>query len=287
MDYQIYFPHLHIYLQHVGKSIDIGGFSIAYYGIVIACGMLAGIALACYEAKKTGQDPDDYIDLAMVAIVCSLIGARLYYVAFRWDLYKDDLISILKVREGGLAIYGGVIAAVITTFVFAKVKKKSFGQLCDTAGLGLILGQIIGRWGNFFNREAFGDYTDNLFAMQLPVSAVRTSDITDKLLQNEIVVDGITCIQVHPTFFYESALNLVLLLLILAFRRKKQFEGEVFLWYLFGYGVIRFCVESLRTDQLLMPVTGYPVSKALAAVLVVVSAAWIIAGRRKTAKETV
>lgn len=287
MDYQIYFPHLHIYLQHVGKSIDIGGFSIAYYGIVIACGMLAGIALACYEAKKTGQDPDDYIDLAMVAIVCSLIGARLYYVAFRWDLYKDDLISIFKVREGGLAIYGGVIAAIITTFVFAKVKKKSFGQLCDTAGLGLILGQIIGRWGNFFNREAFGDYTDNLFAMQLPVSAVRTSDITDKLLQNEIVVDGITCIQVHPTFFYESALNLILLLLLLAFRRKKQFEGEVFLWYLFGYGVIRFCVESLRTDQLLMPVIGYPVSKALAAVLVVVSAAWIITGRRKTAKETV
>lgn len=287
LDYQIYFPHLHIYLQHVGKSISIGGFSIAYYGIVIACGMLAGIVLACYEAKKTGQNPDDYIDLAMVAIICSLIGARLYYVAFRWDLYKDDLISILKVREGGLAIYGGVIAAIITTLVFARVKKKSFGQLCDTAGLGLILGQIIGRWGNFFNREAFGDYTDSLFAMQLPLSAVRTSDLTEKLIQNEVVKDGITYIQVHPTFFYESALNLILLILLLVFRRKKKFQGEVFLWYLFGYGMIRFGVESLRTDQLLIPGIGYPVSKALAAVLIAVSAIWILAGRRRMAKETV
>ena len=288
MDYNINFPKLHIYLHHVGQSINIGSYRIAFYGIIIAIGMLAGIAIACYEAKRTGQNPDDYIDLAIIAIICSLIGARLYYVAFRWDIYKDDLISIFKIRQGGLAIYGGVIAAILTTFIFSKVKKLSFGQLCDTAGLGLILGQIIGRWGNFFNREAFGGYCNNLLAMQLPVSAVRsTSDITQELMEHEVWVDGIQYIQVHPTFLYESLSNLILLIILLLLRKHKKFNGEVFLWYLFGYGIIRFWVEALRTDQLLIPVIGYPVSRALAAVLVMVSAIWIVTGRRKRAKETV
>ena len=164
-DYSINFPHLHIYLHHVGKNIMIGNFSVAYYGIVIAIGMLAGLGIACWMAKRTGQKTDTYFDLALVAIICSVIGARVYYVIFRWDLYKDDLLSVFNLRQGGLAIYGGVIAAIITVFVFSRVRKLSMGLLCDTAGLGLVLGQVIGRWGNFFNREAFGGYTDGLFAM--------------------------------------------------------------------------------------------------------------------------
>ncbi len=163
-----------------GKNFTVFGISIAYYGVIIAVGMLAGILLATYEAKRTEQNPDDYFDLAIIAIICSVIGATLYYVIFSWDLYKDNLWSILNLRQGGLAIYGGVIAAIITTVVFAKVKGLSFPRLADTAGLGLILGQIIGRWGNFFNREAFGGYTDGLLAMQLPVSAVRDSDISKR-----------------------------------------------------------------------------------------------------------
>ena len=143
MDYNINFPHLHIYLDHVGKNIMIGNFSIAYYGIVIAIGMLAGLGIACWMAKRTGQSSDTYFDLALVAIVCSVIGARIYYVVFRWDLYKDNLLSIFNLRQGGLAIYGGVIAAIITTFIFARVKKLSLGLLFDTAGLGLVLGQIL------------------------------------------------------------------------------------------------------------------------------------------------
>lgn len=276
MDYNINFPNLHIYLQHVGKNIMIGDFSIAYYGIVIAIGMIAGIAIAGWMAKRTGQNPDTYYDLALIAIVCAVIGARLYYVAFRWDLYKDDLLSILNVREGGLAIYGGVIAAVITVFVFSKVKKLSFGLLVDTAGLGLVLGQVIGRWGNFFNREAFGGYTDGLLAMQIPISAVRSSEVTEELFHHTIMIDGIEYIQVHPTFLYESLWNLMLLIILILFTKHKQFDGEVFLLYLLGYGLGRFWIESLRTDQLLLPGIGYPVSKALAAVLVVVSAVWIL-----------
>ncbi|MDD6156842.1 MAG: prolipoprotein diacylglyceryl transferase [Lachnospiraceae bacterium] len=279
MDYNINFPHLHIFLDHVGKTVYIGNFGIAYYGIVIALGMLAGLLLACLIAKKTEQNPDTYFDLAIVAIICSVIGARIYYVIFRWDIYRDNLLGIFNLRQGGLAIYGGVIAAIITTFVFSKVKKIPFGRLCDTAGLGLILGQIIGRWGNFFNREAFGGYTDGLFAMQLPISAVRYSEITEEQLQNTVVIDGITYIQAHPTFLYESLWNLALLILLLAFFRKRAFEGEVFLWYLAGYGIGRFWIESLRTDQLLLPGIGYPVSMAMAVLLVIVAATWIVTGR--------
>lgn len=282
MEYNINFPNLHIYLEHVGKNIFIGNFSIAYYGIVIALGMMAGLYLASFWAKKTGQNPDTYFDLAIIAIICSVIGARLYYVAFRFEYYKDNLLSILNLREGGLAIYGGVIAAIITVLVFSKVRKLPFGLLCDTAGLGLVLGQIIGRWGNFFNREVFGGYTNNLFAMQLPVSAVRMSDITEELWEHAVVIDGVTYIQVHPTFLYESLWNLMVLILMMLFFQKKKFDGEVFLWYLLGYGIGRFWIEAIRTDQLFIPGTTYPVSMALAAFLACVSFIWIVVGRIKT-----
>ncbi len=281
MDYNINFPNLHIFLDNVGKSISIGNFTIAFYGIIIAIGMVAGIYLACYMAKKTGQSPELYTDLALIAIICSLIGARLYYVIFRWDYYKDNLLSIFNIRQGGLAIYGGVLAAIVTTFIFCRVKKANFPLVCDTAGLGLIIGQVIGRWGNFFNREAFGDYCDNIFAMQLPVSAVRTEDITSKLRDNIVCVDGIEYISVHPTFLYESLWNLVLLICLIIYTKHKKFDGEVFLMYILGYGVGRFWIEGLRTDQLLLPVINYPASRALAAVLVVVSLGWIIVKRIK------
>lgn len=282
MNMNINFPHLNIYLEHVGNSFTIFGISIAYYGVIIAIGMLAGILMATYEAKRTGQNPEDYFDLAIVAIIFSIIGARVYYVIFSWDKYKDNLLNIFRLRQGGLAIYGGVIAAIITTLVFAKIKNLSFPKLADTAGLGLILGQIIGRWGNFFNREAFGGYTDGLLAMQIPVDAVRdSSDITAEMLEHIVEVGEISYIQVHPTFLYESLWNLAVLGILLIVRHHKKFEGEVFLLYLIGYGIGRFWIEALRTDQLLIPSTTIAVSQVLAAVLVVVSAVILLVSRRK------
>lgn len=284
MNTNINFPNLHIYLKHVGQNLNIGDFTIAYYGIIIAIGMLAGIAIARAEARRTKQNPEDYLDLALVAIVFSVIGARLYYVAFSWDMYKNDLGSIFNLRQGGLAIYGGVIAAIITTYIFTRVKKMSFPLVTDTAGLGLLLGQIIGRWGNFFNREAFGGYTNNIFAMQLPLNAVRPSDVTEELMEHLVTVDGISYIQVHPTFLYESMWNLALLFILLKIRKYKKFDGEVFLLYLAGYGIGRFWIENLRTDQLLIPGIGIPVSMALALAMVIASVGIIVVKRRKAMK---
>ena len=275
------FPHLGIHLENVGKTITLFGIDIAYYGITIAIGMLAGIFVATQVAKRTGQKQDDYVDLAIFGIIIGVIGARIYFVIFSWDMYKDNLLEIFNTRHGGLAIYGGVIAAVITVFVVAHVKKIPVGLMLDTGGCGLITGQMIGRWGNFFNREAFGEYTDGLFAMRLPLDAVRSGDVTEKMREHMETIDGVSCIQVSPTFLYESVWCLLVLILLLVYTRHKKFNGEVFLIYLAGYGAGRFWIESLRTDQLLLPGTAIPVSQLLAGVLVIVSVLWIIWGRRR------
>ena len=282
------FPNIGIHLTSVGDHITIFGFDIAFYGMIIGLGILTGLLIAAAEAKRSGQNPEDYFDLAIYAVIFSIIGARLYYVAFSWDMYKDDLLSILNIRQGGLAIYGGVIAAVITVFVFARVKKMSATLILDTAGLGLVAGQMIGRWGNFFNREAFGEYTNSFLAMRLPVDAVRGSDITELMRKNMETVKGVSYIQVHPTFLYESLWCLMVLIIMLIYRKHKKFNGELFLVYLFGYGLGRFRIEGLRTDQLLIPKIGLPVSQILAGVLVVASLALIIYKRielKKVEKE--
>lgn len=276
------FPNIGIHLKSVGDHITVFGFEIAYYGIIIGIGILTGILIAALEARRTKQNPEDYYDLAIYAVIFAIIGARIYYVIFSWDMYKDNLLSIFNIREGGLAIYGGVIAAVITVFVFAHVKHLSAPLLLDTAGLGLVAGQMIGRWGNFFNREAFGEYTDWLLAMRLPVDAVRGSDITELMREHMETKEGVSYIQVHPTFLYESLWCLLILILLLLYRKHKKFNGEIFLMYLAGYGFGRFWIERLRTDQLLLPGIGFPVSQLLAGILVVASAAVIAYNWRKT-----
>ena len=268
MDYSINFPNLHIFLDHVGKKVSIGSFDIAYYGIVIAVGLLVGIKMATLEAKRTGQKEEDYLDLALFAVIFAVIGARLYYVIFQWEYYKDHLLSIFNTRQGGMAIYGGIIAAVVTVFVVAKVKKKSAGQMLDTACMGLVAGQIIGRWGNFFNREVFGEYTDGIFAMQLPVSAVRTNEITQKMWENIVTIKGVSYIQVHPTFLYEGLWNVGVLVLLFLYRDKKKFQGELFMLYIAGYAMGRAWIEGIRTDQLILGNTGIPVSQLLSVLIV-------------------
>ncbi len=281
MDMEINFPNLGIYLDHVGKNISIFGFSIAYYGIVIVTGMMIAIWIAQREAKRTGQNPEQYLDLAMIGIAAGILGARIYYVIFAWDYYKDDLLSIFNIRQGGLAIYGGIIGACIAVVIYSRKKKQNFSLLMDTASMSIVFGQIMGRWGNFFNREAFGDYTNNLFAMQLPVSAVRANEITQKMWDHVVTVNGVEYIQVHPTFLYESLWNVGVLLFLFWFRKRKKFNGEVFLMYLIGYGLGRIWIEGLRTDQLLLQVVGLPVSQLLSGCLVVGCTILVVWKRKK------
>lgn len=309
-DTSIYFPNIGLKLANVPRGFSIFNFNIAFYGLCIAIGMLAGIEMARWQAKRSGQDPELYLDLALWAIPLSVVGARLYSVAFEWEYYKDDLLEIFNLRNGGLAIYGGVIAALIIVAVFCKIKKLKPGVLADTGILGMLVGQIIGRWGNFFNRECFGNYTDSLLAMQIDVNEANLSyyfkpelcsdarvaelyagkdkalaaimDIRNNLT---IAVDGAKCIQVQPTFLYESLWNLAVLIILILVWKYKKFNGEIVLLYLFGYGLGRLWIEGLRTDQLFLWNSGIAVSQLLSGILVICSAVIIIIWRTRAIKK--
>lgn len=267
----IAFPNLGIYLNNVPDGFSIFGFRIAFYGVIIGIGVMCGVLMAAYVARRENMDPDLVWDFAIYAIIFSIMGARVYYVIFEWDMYKDNPVSIFNLRNGGLAIYGAVIAAFLTLFIYTRVKKQSFLQLVDVCVPGLILGQAIGRWGNFTNREVFGGYTDNLLAMRLPRLAVRPRDITPDINAHAIVIEGVEYIQVHPTFLYECLWNLVLLCLMLVYHKHKKFKGEIWLLYLGGYGLGRFWIEGIRTDQLYLTGTTIPVSQLIAIICVVVA----------------
>ncbi len=281
---EIAFPNLGIYLHDVPISFKIFGLEIAFYGLFIGIGVLAGLLTAVQVAKKTNQDPDDYWDFAVWAVIFSVIGARIYYVIFSWEDYKNNLLDIFRFRSGGLAIYGGVIAAFITLFIWCRIKKRNPLLIGDTAVPGLILGQAIGRWGNFMNREVFGDYYNGLFSMQIPIADVRDqSDITEKIAAN--IPAGANYINVHPTFLYESVWNLLIFAVLLVYRKHKRFDGELCLLYLGGYGVGRFLIEGIRTDTLFIPGTTVPVSQVLALVMVLFAVASDIVVRIRLKKQ--
>lgn len=262
----IAFPNLGIYLENVPRHFTVFGFEIAFYGLIIGIGIIAGILTAACLAKRTGLDPEVIWDFAVYAVIFSIIGARIYYVVFAWDFYRDNLLGIFNIRKGGLAIYGGVIAAFITLFVYSKLKKKNPFHIGDVCVPGLILGQAIGRWGNFMNREVFGEYYDGLFSMQLPVEAVRARDISENIAAH--IPEGANYIQVHPTFLYESVWCLVVFALMLLYMKHRRFNGEICLLYFAGYGMGRFVIEGIRTDTLFIPGTTIAVSQVLSLLMV-------------------
>lgn len=276
----IRFPNLGIEFDNVIKTIPLGSsFSIAMYGIMVVLGMLAGVFIAQRRAVETGQNEDFYLNFAVVAIIFSVIGARIYYVIFSLDEFRDNFFKIFNLRTGGLAIYGGVIFAIITAYVYGKIKKKSFLEIVDTCVMGLIAGQAIGRWGNFFNREAFGSYTDSLFAMQIKVSQVTQGNINSDAVTQIINYAGESYYQVHPTFLYEFAWNLLVLIILFVIRNRTVFKGELFAFYLALYGLGRFFIEGIRTDQLRF--AGIAVSQALALVVFLFSVLIIVYKRIK------
>lgn len=302
--YEIRFPHLGIVLKHVADGFSIGGFEIRFYGMVIALGFILGYLLIAREAKRTNQNPEMYLDYMLWLVIPAILGARIYYVVFSLKDYvkegqslKDTILGMINIRGGGLAIYGGVIAGIIVLLIFAKKRKVSVMLMLDTCSMGLLVGQILGRWGNFFNREAFGGYTDSLFAMALPVewfggknyllSIVNNGIITQEMIDHVVNIDGMEFIQVHPTFLYESVWNLGVLLIIFLYRRHKKFDGEMFAMYIWGYGLGRVWIEGLRTDSLMLPGINFKVSQLLAAICVVAASVYIIYKRIELKRNTI
>lgn len=302
--YEIRFPHLGIVLKHVADGFSIGGFEIRFYGMVIALGFILGYLLIAREAKRTNQNPEMYLDYMLWLVIPAILGARIYYVVFSLKDYvkegqslKDTIFGMINIRGGGLAIYGGVIAGIIVLLIFAKKRKVSVMLMLDTCSMGLLVGQILGRWGNFFNREAFGGYTDSLFAMALPVewfggknyllSIVNNGIITQEMIDHVVNIDGMEFIQVHPTFLYESLWNLGVLLIIFLYRRHKKFDGEMFAMYIWGYGLGRVWIEGLRTDSLMLPGINFKVSQLLAAICVVAASVYIIYKRIELKRNTI
>jgi phosphatidylglycerol:prolipoprotein diacylglycerol transferase len=229
-------------------------------------GILLATLWGIREAKRVGHNPDHYTDFLFYALIFSLLGARLYYVIFSWEQYRNNLASIFAFRQGGLAIYGGVIAAFATAAVYTRIRKLDFRSFVDVGAPCLLIGQAIGRWGNFFNREVFGHYTESLFAMRYLAEDVRV--IPPSVYDQMINVNGANYIQVQPTFLYESVWNILVFIFINIYKRRKKRDGELALLYLAGYGLGRFYIEGIRTDQLMLFNTGLPVSQVLSALLV-------------------
>ena len=249
-DAAISFPMLGDWSVNFPASFEIFGFRIYFYGVVMAVAFIAAVLYAAHKAPKVGIKGDDIYSLVLWVLPMAIIGCRLYYVATEWDRYKDDLIEILYIWEGGIAMYGGIIAGVITVYIWSRAKKIPVGATLDVAGSALILGQVIGRWANFVNREAFGYQTDIFCRMGLTRPGEET-------------------VYVHPTFLYESLWNLIGFLIINFFWLKKgrrKYDGQVFIFYAMWYGAGRSWIEGLRTDSLYIPGTELRISQVVAAV---------------------
>ena len=254
---KIAFPGLGIGIMNIKSTVTIFGFDIHWYGIIIALGIVLAYLFASHEGKKRDISQDTVLDVIIYGLPSAIICARLYYVIFSWDSYKNNLSDIFKIWEGGLAIYGGVIGAVLSTAIYCKVKKISFLKIADLGGFGLLIGQAVGRWGNFVNAEAYGAETTLPWRM-------------------ELVDLGVF---VHPTFLYESLWNITVFSVLLWYRKKQKADGEIFFAYLAGYGLGRLWIEGLRLDSLMLgPVR---ISQILAGVCVLAGVGMVVYLRKR------
>ena len=257
---EISFPSLGLTLNPP-RGLEIGSFSIYYYGIIIALGMVLAVFYATRRSKEFGIREDDLLDGVLWVTPFAIVCARAYYCIFTWENYAENPLSVFNIREGGLAIYGGVLGAAVGVAVFCKVRKIRLTALLDLAALGFLIGQSIGRWGNFFNREAFGAETASFLRMGLMNRY--TGQVT----------------YYHPTFFYESVWNAAGFLLLHRFSKKRQYDGQVALLYAAWYGLGRTFIEGLRTDSLYLG--PFRVSQLLAAISCVAALSVLVYRMRK------
>lgn len=256
MVHEIGFPALNLEFSINREAFSVFGISIYWYGIIICLGFVLGALYLNTRVEEFGATKDDLLNCLLICVPSGIIGARIYYVVFEWSYYKDNLLQIFNTRSGGLALYGSVIGAFIGLFVYSKVKKLSFVTLCDLAAMGFLVGQFVGRWGNFVNGEAHGDVTTLPWGMTIDGSA-----------------------PVHPTFLYESLWNFIGFLFIHFYSKRRKFKGEIVLSYIAWYGLGRVWIEGLRTDSLYMG--SFRISQVVAGVSCVVAVLLIVRQRSR------
>ena len=268
MEITVRFPNLGFLFEYEDRTFSVLGFDITIYGILMAVSLLIGLGMILLCARWQKLNLNLCLGASISALVGGVIGGRLYYIAFSWSQFSGKSWKILcDIRSGGMSIYGAILGGVLVAALFCRLSRTSFWKMADIVCMGLLSGQIIGVWGNFFNREAFGEYTDSLFAMGLPMDSVQKSAVTKLMKQHLVTFRDMDYIQVHPLFFYESIWCLLLLLILLLYTWRKKFEGEIFLRYLAGYGLGKCVIEWLRTDKLYIPKTKIPVSLLVSAAL--------------------
>lgn len=253
--------------------LELGPFNIYWYGVIIATGAFLGLWLATRESARLGLNRDTFVDLLIFALPIAILSARIYYVAFEWEQYEGGRWwDVFAVWEGGIAIHGALIGSVLTGIVFARVRKISFWLLADIAAPSLLVGQAIGRWGNFVNQEAHGG----------PVSEAAYQNFLQYLpdfIMNQMCIDGVVY---HPTFLYESLWNVLGIVFLLVLRRYNPRRGEIFLSYVIWYSFGRYFIEAMRTDSLYI-IPGLRTAQVISIILILIGTALIIY-RRKTKK---
>ncbi|AZV62157.1 prolipoprotein diacylglyceryl transferase [Peribacillus frigoritolerans] len=244
-------------------AIDLGPIQVHWYGLIIGFGVLLGLIIALRESERRGLDKEIFTDLILFAVPIAIISARIYYVIFQWEYYSQNPGDIIKIWNGGIAIHGALIGSVLTAIVFAKVKKVSFWKLVDIAAPSLLLGQAIGRWGNFMNQEAHGEEITRSFLenMHLP-----------EFIINQMYINGT---YYHPTFLYESIWNILGVIILLSLRKVNLRRGELFLTYVIWYSIGRYFIEGLRTDSLMLT-ESLRIAQVISIVLIAVAIALVV-----------
>lgn len=258
--YNVTFPKLNLAFNINPVAFSFYGITVYWYGIILATGFITALIYTMKNSNRFGINKDKFLDCVIIGIITGIIGARLFYVIFfPGDQYIKNPISIFYINEGGIAIYGGIIGGLLGGILIAKLKKLNIPSSLDLASLGFLIGQAIGRWGNFTNQEAFGGPTSSIFGMVSQNTMIETS------------------LPVHPCFLYESIWCILGFILLDVFARKyKYFNGQIFLMYIIWYGIERFFVESLRTDSLITPILGLKVSQVIAMLSVFIGIILII-----------
>ncbi|MGE7778566.1 prolipoprotein diacylglyceryl transferase [Peribacillus sp. NPDC097264] len=244
-------------------AIELGSIQIHWYGLIIGFGVLLGLIIALRESERRGLDKELFTDMILFAVPIAIICARIYYVIFQWDYYSQNPGDIIKIWNGGIAIHGALIGSVLTAIIFAKVKNVSFWKLADIAAPSLLLGQAIGRWGNFMNQEAHGGEVTRAFLENLHLP---------EFIINQMYINGT---YYHPTFLYESVWNIVGVVILLLLRKVNLRRGELFLTYVLWYSVGRFFIEGLRTDSLMLT-DSLRIAQVISIVLIIIAVAFVL-----------